>query len=271
MAEAATVEELSDGYANFMLSPVPGPGVCRTCFNLMGGYGRCYACAHGEGWLDAVVPISYSVAHEQLHHALWAYKRPLGAIARRFTLELAAVLWRHLARHERCLAGAAAAGRFDLVTTVPRGDRARDGDQPLRGIAGELVEPTRERYVRALERSPLTCAPRTFDPGRFVARVPLTGSRVLLVDDTWTSGASAQSAAAALKGAGASAVAAVVIGRHVNREWGENDRRLRALATPYDWSRCALCAASTSDAQDGAAPIELRRSPESPRPAAPTP
>ena len=58
---------------------------------------------------------------------------------------------------------------------------------------------------------------------------------MLLIDDTWTTGASAQSAAAALKQAGAATVAAVVIGRHLNRDWHENDRRIRGIAQPFDW------------------------------------
>jgi orotate phosphoribosyltransferase len=62
---------------------------------------------------------------------------------------------------------------------------------------------------------------------------------VLLIDDTWTTGSGAQSAAAALRQAGAGPVAAVVIGRHVKRDWRENERRLRALAQPFDWSSCA--------------------------------
>jgi hypothetical protein len=32
-----------------------------------------------------------------------------------------------------------------------------------------------------------------------------------------------------------------VIGRHLNREWRQNDRRLRELVRPFDWTRCALC------------------------------
>jgi orotate phosphoribosyltransferase len=69
----------------------------------------------------------------------------------------------------------------------------------------------------------------------------LHGEPVLLIDDTWTTGANAQSAAAALKLAGAGSVAAVVIGRHVNRDWHGNELKLRALATPFDWRGCALC------------------------------
>src|SRR5262249_60279921 len=56
---------------------------------------------------------------------------------------------------------------------------------------------------------------RSLDAGRFRAGREAAGADVLLLDDTWASGASAQSAAAALKLAGARAVAVVVIGRHV--------------------------------------------------------
>jgi orotate phosphoribosyltransferase len=93
-----------------------------------------------------------------------------------------------------------------------------------------------------LRRSSLEVAPRTFDRGKFEAVRSLHGEAVLLIDDTWTTGASAQTAAAALRHAGAGPVAAVVIGRHLNREWHENDRRLRSIARPFDWDRCALCA-----------------------------
>jgi orotate phosphoribosyltransferase len=62
---------------------------------------------------------------------------------------------------------------------------------------------------------------------------------VLLIDDTWTTGASVQSAAAALRDAGAAGVAAVVVGRRVRPEFQENERRLRAIPRPFDWSKCA--------------------------------
>ena len=54
------------------------------------------------------------------------------------------------------------------------------------------------------------------DPGRFRATQPLPGAAVLLLDDTWTTGSTAQSAAVALHAAGARHVAVVVLGRHLN-------------------------------------------------------
>ncbi len=78
-----SVAELAAPYGNFMLGPRHGPGVCRTCFNLTDGYDRCYACTDTVRSLDAMLSISYSVAHEQLHHVLAAYKRSHGLTAYR--------------------------------------------------------------------------------------------------------------------------------------------------------------------------------------------
>jgi predicted amidophosphoribosyltransferase len=237
-----SVGELSALYENVLLGPRRAPGVCDTCFNFTAGYARCWACVHVESNLDAVVPISYSVAHEQLHHALACYKRLDGDVARRLRAILAAILWRFLQEHEACVARAAGTEQFDIVTTVPSGDPIRDERHPLRTIVGELLGPTRERHQRLLRRTTAEAVPRTFSPAKFEATANLDHRSILLIDDTWTTGASAQSAAAALRGAGAERVAAVVIGRHLNREWHENDRRIRGIAGPFQWQRCALCA-----------------------------
>jgi hypothetical protein len=237
-----TVAELTAPYGNFMVGPRRGQGVCGICFNLTDRYTRCYACTHGERWLDAMCPVAYSIAGEQLHHVLRGYKRRAGATARRFTVELAAVLWRHLETHERCLARAAHSAGFGLVTTVPSGETERDEHHPLRRIVGELVVPTSGRYERLLRPSAKGVKPHVFDGGKYETTRELKGSSVLVIDDMWTTGANAQSAAAALKRAGAGPVAVVVIGRHLNRDWHENDRRLQSLCRPFDWSSCALCA-----------------------------
>ena len=68
---------------------------------------------------------------------------------------------------------------------------------------------------------------RGVDPGWLRVDGPVAGADVLVVDDTWVSGGSAQSAAVALKLAGARRVAIVVIGRHVNPD---DPRSARFLA-----------------------------------------
>jgi hypothetical protein len=237
-----SVAELSAPYGDFMLGPRAGPGVCELCFNFTRGYRRCYACSRADNPLAALAPISYSVAGEQLHDALLGYKRLKGNLARRLERELGAVLWRFLTLHERCVAKAAGVDGFEVVTTVPSGDRDRDLDHPMRGVVGELVGPTHDRYQLLLMRSDAEVPPRTVDADKFRPLRRLEDEPVLLIDDMWTTGASARSAAAALHGAGAGPVAVVVIGRHINRDWDENDRRLRAIPQPFTWERCALCA-----------------------------
>ena len=232
------VSELTAPFENFMLSPRSGADVCRTCFNVTDGYERCYACAHGGRLLDAMAPISYSVAGEQLHHILAGYKRLSGPVARRMTMGLAAVLWRYIeAGHERCLARATGADRFTLVTSVP----SSSGQHALQDMIATQVGPLRQRYVPTLHRSPGPTTPHQFDSGRYEVDGTLAGETVLLIDDMWTTGANAQSAAAALKAAGAGRVAALVIGRHVHRQWGRCDARLRDLTQPFDWGHCPLC------------------------------
>ncbi len=235
----ATVGELSAPYATFMLNPRPGRDVCDVCFNLTEGYGRCWACAHGGRFLDVVAPISYSLGGGRLHHVLAAYKRSAGCETRRLGAELAAVLWRHLAAHEACVATAAGVEAFDVVTTVPSSDRRRDQIHPLHRLVGLRVGPTRDRYQRLLRRTGAGTSIHEFSVHRYESTTELRGHAVLLIDDTWTTGASAQSAAATLKAAGAGTVAAVVIGRHLNPEWGHNLERLRSFERPFDWRRCS--------------------------------
>lgn len=236
-----TVRELAALYDNVMVPPRLGPGVCRTCFTFTDGYEQCYACAKSQPWLDAMAPISYSVAGEQLHHALASYKRLHGEIARRLTVQLAAVLWRHLDEHETCLAAGAGVGGFDLVTTVPSGHKERDDRHPLRDLVGAICGPTRDRYERLLERSDAQAGEHDFDTRKYDALARLRGQTILLIDDTWTTGASAQSAACALKRAGSGPVAALVIGRHLKRDWRENDARLRRRPQPFDSGTCVHC------------------------------
>jgi predicted amidophosphoribosyltransferase len=236
-----TVVQLSASYANFMLRPRPGSEVCASCFDLTDGGTRCRHCSHDAGFVDAMAPISYSIGGEQLHHALGGYKRYTGTPGRYFAVGLAAILWRHLDDHEACLARAAAVERFDVVTTVPSSDRERDTTHPLHRLVGELVKPLQPRYERLLRRTDTTVSAHRFNAERYRASAHLGGLTVLLIDDTWTTGANAQSAAAALKAAGARRVAVLVIGRYLNREWGHNDRQLRRLPQPFDWDHCPLC------------------------------
>src|SRR5262249_2257122 len=92
---------------------------------------------------------------------------------------------------------------------VPSG-RGRPGLHPLQALVrGCLVLP----WVPLLARPGADTWGRALDPGRFSAPHSLTGQAVLLLDDTWVSGGTAQSAAAALKRAGAGRGGLAGVGR----------------------------------------------------------
>lgn len=238
------MSSLSSG-VDRLLSPRYGPGVCPHCLNLVAADGLCRACCANQRHLAAVVPISYSVGGEWLHHLIASYKRDADPSVPAALLTLARLCEEFIADHERCVAAACGVPEFQLVCTVPSGDRLRDRHHPLRRIVGEMVASTSERHQRLLLRSCAPAIPRLFDPARYRATRRLDGEAVLLIDDMWTSGASAEAAAATLIDAGAGTVAAVVIARHLNRHWHENNLRISRLARAgFDGAHCAICAPS---------------------------
>ena len=200
------------------------------------------------GLLDAVVPITYSVHAEQMHLELRAYKdSPSPAVQARIMRGLTAVLWRFLDEHEICISEAAGAdGLFDVVTPVPSKTTERDGQRNnLRSIVGYMCTHTADRYQRVLRPTDAPDSGHDYDPDRYACKTRLDGSTVLLIDDTWTRGGSVHAAANALRQAGAERVAAVVIGRHIHRNYevraGQTaDDRLRELTRPFDWTTCAV-------------------------------
>jgi predicted amidophosphoribosyltransferase len=217
----------------------PGRGVCRVCLTLC-HEPRCHRCRDAPAIADAVLPISYSVHDSSLHAVLRHYKRAPPRTARELQVALAAILWRFLAAHESCLAVAAGVARFELVTVVPSGLHERAGVHPLARIV-PATDPAFERFRPLLEADGNAISERYVDADRFSCGRRLAGEAVLLVDDTWTTGSSAQSAAAALKRAGAGAVGVLVIGRHIHAQHGDNAARLTRLPQRFDWERCARC------------------------------
>jgi hypothetical protein len=224
----------------YPLEPPGRPGSCAVCRGpARPGYARCYQCAQhdllGPALLaDAVAPISYAVKGTAFGAALWRYKawRSPDPAARAWLL---ALLLTFLHDHGRCVwrhAGMPAPGRLAVVPT----GCGRPGPHPLLELAAPYLRlPVAGLVIRPGEQG------RDPNPDRFRAERAWPGASVLLLDDSWVSGASAQSAAAALKRAGARHIAVVVLGRHVDPS-DRHSALLAARLTPsrYDPDRCAV-------------------------------
>lgn len=186
---------------------------------MLPGYALCYQCDQARqvagGLLaDTVAPIAYAVKGGDLARDLWRYKSgrdPDGEAAERLREMLASFIEEY---GDRVWAAAGMNGKPRALAVVPSG-QGRPGRHPLLDLAEPAVN---------LPVIPVTVREGQAVHGRYVStdwlRVegqPLAASAdVLLIDDSWVSGASAQSAAAALKLAGAARVAIIVLGRHVD-------------------------------------------------------
>jgi len=215
--------------------------LCAVCRGPCGRRSaRCYQCdlhlqcAPGS-LADLVVPVAFAIKGSSHARCLWQYKsvRLTAETVERAALTARALLLVFLHDHGPCLWRAAGIPGPTHLAVVPTA-RGRPGAHPMRTlVADHLAGSWAELRAR-----PGGEQVRDLDPGRFRAGA-LPGARVLLIDDTWTTGSSAQSAAMALRSAGADAVVTVVLGRHVG--WAEAELAgLEPAVMPFRQESCAV-------------------------------
>jgi hypothetical protein len=218
------------GQAPLLSAPPPAAaGLCGSCRRpVRPGRSQCYRCDKYRECLpgllpDVVVPVAY--AAKGSHHAtnLWRYKSD-GAGAEAACAALRALLLVFLRDHGRCVWRRAGVPGPSHVAVVPSG-RGRPGTHPLQALAAPYLALPWVRLSADGGLAALDPDPRRFRTER------MAGASVLLLDDTWTSGASATGAAAALRLAGARSVAVVVLGRHLDAA---------VAAMPYRSQLCAV-------------------------------
>jgi hypothetical protein len=233
--------------------PPAGPGVCHTCHGPAGaGYGRCWSCAVvtrqlGPGTTaPPVVPISIFAPGSNLHRVLVTYKSGPDAGERaRCGAGLAELIATWLSLHGHCLARVAGGG-WDVIDVVPSTRRA-DPVHPLAAALATLPA-LAGRVAPLLGRGPAPVGhlQPAADAFRTCSTAPPSGARVLLLDDVYTTGAHALSAAAALEAAGARVVAIVPVGRLVHAESWPGSEWWARFCGPVDAPstigvrRCAL-------------------------------
>jgi predicted amidophosphoribosyltransferase len=246
MAPRRSVAEFTDPYIE-TLTPVPptSDGVCDVCHGAPNpGFARCYSCSQTMGQvsrpLSLIVPISLYEVPGQLHYVLRNYKDGYTeGLRAELRLRVAALLWRFLAEHGEHIADAA--GRpWDLITSVPS-TQPRAGGHPLEA-ALRLARRLAEQYEPTLERGGGPLGHNQASDTGYRVTGNVAGSEILLVDDTFTSGARVQSAASTLALAGANVLAAVPIGRVINPRYNDEAKVLwdAARSRPFDFSRCCL-------------------------------
>lgn len=236
-------------HGSYLHNVIPGlPGLCEVCSTpVAGDYARCWPCSQmlppgpvggPAGFVDRVAFLTYAVEGGQAYSVLRGYKNP--TIQERYWTAAATwVVWL-LGRHGRCaLPGSGIAESKFSWATVPSVRSGRRGEHPLHDIV-------RRSWGTHFPETPLALAAgaggqgRSYRPIRFIADPVPAGGHVVLIDDSWTTGANVQSAATALKRAGAAQVSALVLGRLLKDTWEPTRHFIErgGLRSPFDPAAC---------------------------------
>lgn len=244
-------------------APVPpdGPGVCRACHGpAPHGRGVCWSCrAVGVALgvrpdaVPVVVPAWLYRPGDPLHRVLRRYKHAPAAAARRyFSDRLAETLDAFLSVHADCVRRKVSVD-WDTLCVVPSAGHPSAGHPSAHGSAVPLRVPhpfeavvARTGALAGYEWIRLASSGRSVghlapSAAAFVADDRARGSRVLLLDDTWTTGAHVRSAVAALERAGATVAAIVVAGRYVDPGASPAIAAWWASAAARSSTACCLC------------------------------
>jgi hypothetical protein len=239
MADPAVVARLSAALVasagGYLRNPVRQELVtCAVCATPVTGFRLCYQCQRRRGrtgLADATGFLAYAVAGRQSGYVMQGYKARPPVPEHRTIVTLLVLLG--LVRHAGCAGRAGVpVTHWATVPSLP----ARAGEHPLHAIVSRLA-PGGEAALTAADEVEYS---RDLAPGHFRAAAPLpAGAHVLLVDDTWARGGHAQSAALALRAAGAARISVLVAARWINEDFGGNAAFLGGLSgRDYDPAIC---------------------------------
>ncbi|WP_270718706.1 ComF family protein [Mycolicibacterium sp. BiH015] len=191
-----------------------------------------------------MAPLVYAVAGEASARHLSGYKNCPQRRDRDRHADVVAALLASGLHHEPCVV--ASVGIPISAYAVVPSLTSRPGRHPLTAIASSL-RPIDEQLLAATLDSPCD---RTIRLDKFTVGSPeaVCARHVAVIDDVWTTGANAQSAALTMRRAGAAAVSVLVVGRWIDprhpatgrfvahRQWASYD----PLQCPVNVQRCRV-------------------------------
>lgn len=214
---------------------------CRVCAAPVRHFELCWRCREHQrlsGLADVVAPLAYAVGGAQTAAVLSSYKNhPVRVERDRCALIVRAMLGAAVLFHERCF-GAVTGAHVSVRTVIPS-LTFRSGVHPLASTAESIGVLTDLALMPGCD----AWCDRRVRTEKFGVNssTPVEGRHVLVLDDVWTTGSNAQSAALALRRAGAAVVSVLVIGRWLSPASPLTQQFLRSRPdTPYDPHICPV-------------------------------
>ncbi|NLT57181.1 MAG: hypothetical protein GXX79_21990 [Actinomycetales bacterium] len=217
-----------------------GPATASLC-------GRCATQrrTYGDRLADRVLTLTYvrgrMPSNHQSVYTVFAYKNLTHPVGKCLT-DLGLMIKAATALHGDCIAREAG-GPWTVVTFVP--SAARPGlSHPVSQFVHYVAGASRPETV-VLDLGPSAAiADRQVLPDRFAvpdhAHATIVGQHVLILDDTWTSGAKAQSAALAVRAAGADQITILCVARWCRYDLDDHRALLDTCTEPYDPAVCPV-------------------------------
>lgn len=234
----AQIQNALAGTAGGYLRNPGGPGTCSRCYTPTVPGPMCHDCrrdvttiAGGPDLLGMMTYAGYLDPIAQSGHVMRGYKNPrLPRAGHWQTVSLLAAL--ALLGHTSCpglLLGTPVSAWATVPSLPPKVPAAA---HPLNEMVRQLARPG-AREIQLIANSKVQ-NPRSVNVNHFsVVGDDAHGSHVLLIDDTWTGGGHATSAALALRAGGARYVSVLVLARWLTNGWG---------ATTPAWAKRRLTA-----------------------------
>ncbi|AWB96843.1 hypothetical protein DCE93_06550 [Agromyces badenianii] len=228
---------IGDELQALVLPPGALEGVCVWCHGLLADrVDLCFNCDENSRALDGVVqpiiPISLYAKPSPLRDWLTFYKDD-GEVAADPSARdaIGTVLERFFTENEAWVTRLGADGAIIVPSTF------RPPPHPLAVLVRERGSLPFE-VLHGLSRTSANLGHNQPNTDAFDASDDLRGKRILLLDDVYTSGARAQSAAYALRRVGAEIVALCIIGRRYNPGYSEQSSAVfsRQSAETFTWT-----------------------------------
>lgn len=197
-------------------------GTCSRCFTPTQSWPVCARCrtllAYDDGpeLLGIMAYAGYLEPISQSGHVMRGYKNPrIPSGFHRQTVALMAALG--LIGHAACpgtLAGTPVSAWATVPSLPPKPERPK---HPLNDIVSKLARPGALEIVMTAAAS--VSNPREVNRTHYSASADAAGHHVLVIDDTWTGGSHATSAALAIRAAGATRISVLVLARWLSDGW----------------------------------------------------